>query len=254
MHAPCLAFAEPGHGSDLASIETRGDTVGNEVVVTGRKTWIADADNASVALVLCVTEPAAPRYENLSCVLVPLADDGVELRPICAMSGDSTLFDARFDGARAPLEHIVGGRGNGWRVATATLRSTQCDHVRECEREFWELVDTARRCQRDRDPLVRQQLAWAYSQVKIMRALVERHAPGDDSLVTHVLWSEYHRRLGEIAVEVMGSHSLVRPDGEAYATNRWQHVFLASRADTIASGTTEVQRTIIAERLLGLPR
>ena len=253
MQSVCLAFAEPDHGSDLASVETRGDMVGSEVIVTGRKTWIADADTASVVLVLCVTEPGAPRYENLSCVLVPLADTGVELRPICTMSGDMALFDACFDGARAPIENIVGGRGNGWTVATATLRSTRCERVLECEREFWELVDTARRYGRDRDPLVRQQLAWAYSQVRIMRALVSRPVSGDDSLITNVLWSQYHRRLGEIAVDVMGSHSLVRPDGEAYATNCWQHAFLTSRADTIAARTTEIQRTMIAERLLGLP-
>jgi alkylation response protein AidB-like acyl-CoA dehydrogenase len=101
---------------------------------------------------------------------------------------------------------------------------------------------------------VRQQLAWAYAQVHIIRVLAERAQSGPESSLLDVLGSEYHRRLGEIAVDVVGTDSLVRPDGEAYATSPWQRVFLTSRADTIASGTSEIQRTVIAERVLGLPK
>ena len=254
MSSTCLAFAEAGHGSDLAGIQTRGDVVGHEVVVTGIKTWIADADKATAALVLCVTESTPRPDDNLSCVLVPLADNAVELRPICTMSGQSTLFEACFDGAHAPLDNIVGGRGNGWRVATSRLRAAHVDQVLECERELWELIATARRYGRERDPLVRQQLAWAYSQVRILQAQIERSTPGGGGLVSGVLWSEYHRCLGEIAVDVIGSDALVRPDSEAYAASRWQQLFLTGRADTIASGTTEVQRIAIAEQILDLPR
>jgi len=254
MAATCLAFAEAGHGSDLAGIQTRGDVVGHEVVVTGVKTWIADADKATAALVLCITESTPQSRENLSCVLVPLVDNAVELRPICIMSGESTLFEACFDGARAPLDNLVGGRGNGWEVATTSLRAVHRQRVLDCEREFWQLVETARQYRHDQDPLIRQQLAWAYSQVRILRAQLERSTPGEGGLVSGVLWSEYHRRLGEIAVDVIGSDALVRPDSEAYAANRWQQLFLTGRADTIASGTTEVQRIAIAEQILDLPR
>lgn len=249
MPPTCLAFAEASHGSDLLSIETRGSIIGDEVIVTGVKTWIADADRVEAALVLCITEPTARRGENLSCVLVPLADNNVELRPICTMSGESTLFEVCFDGTRAPLDNIAGGRGNGWQVATSRLRDAHLERVLDGEREYWELVQTARQYGRDRDPLVRQHLAWAYSQVRILRAM-----PAGDGLVSNVMWSEYHRRLGEIAVEVIGSDALVRPDGEAYATTTWQRVFLTGRADTIASGTTEVQHILIAEQILDLPR
>ena len=253
MPSICLAFAEAGHGSDLAGIQTRGDVVGPEVVVTGIKTWIAGADQATAALVLCITESFPRPRENLSCVLVPLVDNCVEVRPICTMSGESTLFEACFDGAHAPLDNIVGGRGNGWQVATSRLRAAHVDQVLACEGELWELIETARRYGRDRDPLIRQQLAWAYSQVRILRAQIERSPSGEGGLVSGVLWSEYHRRLGEIAVEIIGSDALVRPDSEAYAANRWQQLFLIGRADTIASGTTEVQRIAIAEQILDLP-
>jgi alkylation response protein AidB-like acyl-CoA dehydrogenase len=181
-------------------------------------------------------------------VLVPLADDAVDLRPICTMSGESTLFELYFDGARAPLDNIVGGRGNGWQVATSHLRAAHLQRVLDCESEFWELVETARQYERERDPLIRQQLAWAYSQVRILRT-----TPADGSLVGSTLWSEYHRRLGEIAIDVIGSDALVRTHSEVYAANRWQQVFLTGRADTIASGTTEVQRILIAEQILDLP-
>lgn len=249
MPPTCLAFAEASHGSDLAGIQTRGDIVGGEVIVTGVKAWVADADTATAALVLCVTEPAGRAHENLSCVLVPMADNGIELRPICTMSGESTLFEACFDGARAPLDNIVGGRGNGLEVATSRLRAAHVERIEDSEREYWELVETARRYGRDRDPLIRQQLAWAYSQVRILRAM-----SGDGGLVSSVMWSDYHRRLGEIAVDVIGSDALVRADSEAYAASRWQNVFLTGRADSISWGTTEVQRILIAEQILDLPR
>jgi alkylation response protein AidB-like acyl-CoA dehydrogenase len=229
----CLAFSEPDHGSDLAAVETRADVLGNEFVVTGLKTWVAGADRASAALVLCRTAT-----NELSCVLVPLHDNHVELRPIRTLSGDNALFEVEFDGARAPLSNLVGdGLEVNWRPWP------------ESEREFWDLVDAARRNGRNHDPHIRQQLAWAYAQVCVIRVLAER-----DASLARVVWSEYHRRLGEIAMDVMGADGIVRPDGEAYATSRWQHVFLTSRGDTVAAGTSEIQRNTIAERVLGLPK
>lgn len=249
----CIAFAEAEHGSDLAAIETRGDVIGGEVFVTGSKIWLAHADHASSALVLCRTEPAAPRYQNLSCVIVPLDQSGVELRPMRQMSGETDYFEAVFDGARAPLTNIVGGRGNGWSVAMTTLAHARSvpgtfDPV-EVEREYWDLVETARGYGRDRDPVVRQQLAQAYAQMRILQLHHQRA-----SSLTNLLWSDYRRRLGEIAMDIMGPDALLRPDGEAYATGYWQRVLLSGAAESIANGTGDIQRTIIGERVLGLPR
>ena len=257
----CVGFAEAAHGSDLAAVETRGDIAGDEVVVTGAKVWLAHADAASAALVLCCTEPAASRYRNLSCVLVPLQDNNVELRPLRTMTGDIEFFEAVFDGARAPADNIIGGRGNGWRVAMTTLGfariaremdptepSTGAElSATELEREFWDLVATAQRHRRADDPLIRQQLAAAYAQMRTLQL----HT---DAETTSLLWGQYRQRLGELGVEIMGADAMVRPDGDAYATSRWQHALLSSPGEALANGTQDIQRTTVAERVLGLPQ
>jgi alkylation response protein AidB-like acyl-CoA dehydrogenase len=256
LKAPCcVGFSEPDHGSDLAAMETRGDVVGDEVIVTGTKVWLAHADLADSAFVLCQTEPPAPKYQNLSCVVVPLADNNVEFCPIRQMSGAADYFAATFDGARAPLNNIVGGRGNGWRVAMATLAfarggSGSPDAGSE-EREFWDLVDIAHRSDRAHDPLVRQQLAELYTRLRMLRVHRLRHM---DPSLENILRSEYRRLLGETAVRVVGTAALLRPEGEGYATSHWQHVFLSSPGEHLALGTAQIQRNVLAERVLGLPK
>lgn len=262
----CQGFSEPEHGSDLAAVETRGTVDGDEVVINGQKVWTSGARQANMIFVLCRTDPEAPKHQGLSYVLVPMQDNNVEVRPLGQMSGATEFFEDFLDGARAPLFNVVGGLGNGWRVAMTTLgfergglSTTQ--HV-PYEREFWELVDAARKHGKDDDPRVRQQLAWAYTHVQLMRfqglrvmaSLAEGQQPGPEASVNKLFWSEYHRRLGEIAVGIIGADALVRPADEGYATDRWQDVLLSSRAGTIYSGTSEIQRNIIAERVLGLPR
>jgi alkylation response protein AidB-like acyl-CoA dehydrogenase len=248
--AYCVAFTEPEHGSDLASVETRGEILANEIVVTGTKLWLANADQARAALVLCRTEPAAPRYHDLSCVLVPLQDDDVELRPLREMTGGSEFCAAYFDGARAPVDNVIGGRGNGWRVAMTTLALARTAHDVDLESEYWDLVKTARHYGRDADPLVRQQLASAYAQLRILRL---QATTGHESM-TSMLWARYRQQLGDIAMDVLGPDALLRPDGEAYATSHWQHVVLSAPGEAMASGTADIQRTTIAERVLGLPK
>lgn len=262
----CQGFSEPNHGSDLAGVETSGELDDEELVITGQKVWTSGAHRANYIFVLCRTEHAAPRHRNLSYVLVPMRDNHIEIRPLRQMSGAAEFYEAFLDGARAPLDNVVGGLGNGWRVAMTTLGFERGGNATVAhmayEREFWELVDTARRLGRDRDPLIRQQLAWAYSQVQIMRfqgmrtlaQMAVKREPGPEASINKLFWSEYHRRLGEIAMDVVGAAGMVRPDGGGYATDRWQDVFLSSRAGTIYSGTSEIQRNIVAERALGLPK
>lgn len=262
----CQGFSEPGHGSDLAAVETRGVVDGDEIVVTGQKTWTSGAAQANMIFVLCRTDPGAPRHQGLSYVLLPFTGAGVEYRPIRQMSGAAGFYEDFLDGVRAPLFNVIGGLNNGWRVAMTTLgherggRATVA-HLR-FEREFWALADTARAYGKDRDPLVRQQLAWAYTHVQLMRfsglralaQLAQGRQPGPEASITKLFWSEYHSRLGEIAMGILGADALVRPPGDGYRTSRWQDVFLASRSGTIYAGTSEIQRNIIAERALGLPR
>ena len=263
----CQGFSEPGHGSDLAAVETRGEVSGEEIVVTGQKVWTSGAAAANMIFVLCRTDPdARTKHAGLSYVLLPFTGPGVEYRPIRQMTGAAEFCEDFLDGVPAPLFNVIGGLNNGWRVAMTTLgherggRATTT-HLR-FEREFWSLVDTAREYGRDRDPLVRQQLAWAYTQVQLMRfgglrtlaAVAEGRQPGPEASISKLQWSEYHKRLGEIAIGIVGAAALVRPDGEGYPTSMWQDTFLASRAGTIYSGTSEIQRNIISERALGLPK
>ncbi len=215
---------------------------------------------------LCRSDPDAPKHAGLSYVLFPFKHPGVQYRPIRQMSGAAEFCEDFIDGVRVPLFNVIGGLNNGWKVAMTTLGherggAATVQHL-GFEREFWELVDTARKYGKDADPLVRQQLAWAYTGVQVMKfsglrtlaQVAEGRQPGPEASVAKLAWSEYHKRLGEIAVGIVGTDALIRPDGPGYPTADWQNVFLSSRAGTIYSGTSEIQRNIIGERALGLPK
>jgi alkylation response protein AidB-like acyl-CoA dehydrogenase len=262
----CQGFSEPDYGSDLAGVQTRLEVDGDEVVVTGQKTWTSGAARATMMFVLCRSDPGAEKHAGLSYVLIPFTGAGVEYRPVKQMTGASEFCEDFLDGVRAPLFNVIGGLNNGWRVAMTTLgherggRAT-VQHL-GFEREFWDLVDTARKYGKDSDPLVRQQLAWAYTGVQLMRLaglrtlaqVAEGRPPGPEASVAKLQWSEYHKRLGEIAMNIVGPDALLRPEGPGYPVTSWQNVFLSSRAGTIYSGTSEIQRNIIGERALGLPK
>jgi alkylation response protein AidB-like acyl-CoA dehydrogenase len=250
----------------IITVDTRGVVEGDEVVVSGQKVWTSGAAHANRMFVLCRTNPDVPKHAGLSYVLIDFTAPGVSYRPIKQMSGAAEFAEDFLDGVRAPLFNVIGGLGNGWKVAMTTLGNERggratVQHL-GYEREFWELAETARKRGRDTDPLVRQQLAWAYTQVEIMRfaglrtlaQVAAGKQPGPEASVAKLFWSEYHKKLGEIAIAIEGSDGLLRPDGEGYPVSGWQSVFLSSRAGTIYSGTSEIQRNIIGERALGLPK
>ncbi len=262
----CQGFSEPDQGSDLAGVQTRAEVDGDEVVITGTKVWTSGAGRATMMFALCRSDPAAEKHAGLSYVLFPFTDPGVQYRPIRQMSGAAEFYEDFIDGVRVPLFNVIGGLNNGWKVAMTTLGyerggAATVQHL-GFEREFWELAETARKYGRDTDPLVRQQLAWAYTGVQVMRfsglrtlaQVAEGRPPGPEASVAKLAWSEYHKRLGEIAIGIVGTDALIRPDGPGYPTTSWQNVFLSSRAGTIYSGTSEIQRNIVGERALGLPK
>jgi alkylation response protein AidB-like acyl-CoA dehydrogenase len=263
----CQGYSEPNHGSDLAAVETRGVVDGDEIVLTGQKCWTSGAHHANMMFVLCRTDPAAPKHRGLSYVLVPFSErNGVTVQPVRQMSGVAEFCDDFLDGTRAPLFNVIGGLNNGWRPAMTTLGYERGGAATTAhlgfEQELFELIDLARSNGRARDPLVRQRLAWCYTQVQLLRfaglhtlsSLVEGKEPGPEASGSKLAWSEYHRAFGELAIDVLGASAMLRPAEEDYATNGWQDTFLASRAGTIYSGTSEIQRNIVAERALGLPR
>jgi len=262
----CQGFSEPGTGSDLAGLQTRGEIDGDEIVISGQKLWTSGAARANKMFVLCRTDPAAEKHAGISYVLINFKDPRVSYRPVRQMSGAAEFCEDFLDGVRAPLFNVIGGLNNGWRVAMTTLGyerggSASILHL-AYQREFWELGETARKRGSSTDPLVRQQLAWAYSQVELMRfsglralaQLAQGRQPGPEASINKLFWSEYHKKLGEIAIGIEGTDALIRPPGTGYPTTGWQNVFLASRAGSIYSGTNEIQRNIIAERALGLPK
>jgi alkylation response protein AidB-like acyl-CoA dehydrogenase len=265
----CQGFSEPNHGSDLAAVETKGEVDGDEIVITGQKVWTSGAMYANKMFILCRTDPTVPKHAGLSYVLIDFTDPAITFRPIKQISGAAEFCEDFFDGVRAPLDNVIGGLNNGWRVAMTTLTNERggratVQHL-GYEREYWELIETARKYNKTTEPLVRQQLAWAYTQVQLMKfsglrtmaRLAAGMPPGPEASVAKLFWSEYHKKLGEIAAGIVGTDALVRPaggeDGD-YVTDKWQNVFLSSRAGTIFSGTSEIQRNITGERVLGLPK
>ncbi|MEU1002034.1 acyl-CoA dehydrogenase family protein [Streptomyces tibetensis] len=263
----CQGYSEPGAGSDLAGVRTAAvpEPDGRTYRVTGQKIWTSLAHEADWCFVLARTEPGSVRHHGLSFLLVPMDQPGrIEVRPIRQMTGTADFNEVFFDGARA--EHVVGGAGNGWRVAMSLLGfergvSTLAQQIGFAE-ELDAVVRAAMESGAVRDPVVRERLVRQWAELRTMRwnALRTLGGSGDAGApsVAKLLWAGWHQRLGELAVLVRGAAAGVGPAdwsaSEPYELDAAQHLFLFSRADTIYGGSDQIQRTIIAERVLGLPR
>ncbi len=257
----CQGYSEPGAGSDLASVSTAARLDGDAWVITGQKVWTSLAIEADWCFVLARTEPGSKRGAGLSYLLVPMRQKGVTVRPIRQLTGTSEFNEVFFDGARTDADLVVGEPGDGWRVARATLAiergvATLGQQV-GFERELNRLVDLARQTGASGDPVIRDRLARAWIGLEAMRAhalhTLSGGADGTGPSELKLLWSRWHQELGELAMDVQGAPSMVAR-GAPYDLDDWQRLFLFSRADTIYGGSDEIQRTIIAERALGLPR
>lgn len=270
-HRYCQGFSEPGAGSDLASARTRGAIEGDEVVITGQKVWTSRFATANMIFVLCRTDPAQAKHPGLSYVIVPFTpgSNGIDVRPIRQLTGAHEFAEVFLDETRAPLTNVVGGLGNGWRVVQSTLSFERAAAGRattmllQCrERELAALIAVAKANGASADPTIRQRLAWAHTQVRILRAAWERTVgevaagrdPGPQLSTWKLFWSEYHRELGALALDIRGPDALVRPDGDQYRVDEWQDSYLVAQSGTIYAGTSDVQRNILGENVLGLPR
>ena len=264
----CQGFSEPNHGSDLAAVETKGVVDGDEIIISGQKVWTSqDATRTNMIFILCRTDESQPRHRGLSYVLVPFRNNGIDVRPIRQMTGGSHFCEEFIDGARAPLFNVIGGLGNGWRAAMTTLGNERgggatMAHLSHT-RQFWELVEDAKRLGKDKDPTVRQQLAWAYEQVEIIRigglqlmaALSEGRPVPRGTIGSKLRNSEFHKLFAAMAMNILGPEGMIRPNGDdPYDVSTWQEVFLHSPAGTIVAGTSQIQRNIISERALGMPK
>jgi alkylation response protein AidB-like acyl-CoA dehydrogenase len=256
-------YSEPGAGSDLANVSTSAELVGDEWIINGQKVWTSLAHWAQWCFVVARSEKGSKRHAGLSYLLVPLDQPGVEVRPIVQLTGDSEFNEVFFDDARTDASLVVGDPGDGWRVAMGTLTfergvSTLGQQIRYA-RELSGIVDLAKNTGAIEDPLIREKLTRSWVGLKTMRSYALKTmdvegggqaAPGKDS-VSKLLWANWHRELGEIAMDVQGKAALLLDGGEF---DEWQRLYLFSRSDTIYGGSNEIQRNIIAERVLGLPR
>jgi alkylation response protein AidB-like acyl-CoA dehydrogenase len=263
----CQGYSEPNHGSDLGAVETRGVVNGDELEITGQKLWTSGAQRANMIFVLCRTDPSAPKHRGLSYVLMEFSPKNlITVRPIDQMTGVAEFCEDFFDGSRAPLFNVIGGLNNGWAPAMTTLGYERGGDAMTAhlgfERDVWELIKVARTNGKASDPLVRQRLAWCYTHTQLIRygglrtlsQLADGREPGPEASISKLFWSEYHKVFGEIAIDVVGAQAMVRPDGEGYQTTEWQDNFFFGRAATIYNGTSQIQRNVIGERALGLPK
>jgi alkylation response protein AidB-like acyl-CoA dehydrogenase len=262
----CQGYSEPNAGSDLANVRTRAalSEGGTEWVLNGQKIWTSFAQFADWAFVVCRTEEGSRAHRGLSYLLVPMHQPGITVRPIRQMTGEAEFNETFFADARTGVDNVVGAVGDGWRVAMGTLAfergvSTLGQQM-SFRSELRAIVEAAKLSGMIADPGIRQRLAHAHIGLKLMRYSALRMLSGaeagrlsNEAYTYKIFWAAWRKKLGELALDVLGPRGEIAA-GTAYEWDTLPHIFLASRADTIYGGTSQIQRNIIAERALGLPR
>lgn len=274
----CQGYSEPNAGSDLGNLGTKAVLDGDEWIVNGQKIWTSAGHLADHIFVLCRTDPDAPKHKGISFLLCDMRQPGVEVRPITMISGQAEFNEVFFTDARVPKENVIGGVNNGWGVAMTLLGYERGEAAATLPIRFaadWErLLMLAKEHGVTGDPTMRQRLASAYSMVRIMdfsgkRVLtkfLQGHHPGPDAAISKLFWSEFHRTETELATDILGAHAMTisgRLPSSAFQTDdvgapnstaSWVGTFLNARAGTIYAGSSEVQRNIVGEQVLGLPK
>jgi alkylation response protein AidB-like acyl-CoA dehydrogenase len=266
----CQGFSEPNAGSDLANCRTRAELDGDVFVVTGQKIWTSYARFADWCILIVRTDPQAPKHKGLTFLLVDMKSPGITIRPLVEMTGVAWFNEVFLDEVRVPRANMVGRLNEGWTIAITTLaheRGGSAPHARLAG-ELAETFNLARGLERSgvpvtQDPLFRQRLAQSYIETEVVRLVAYRQVhelmrtghPGPEGSYLKLLWSETDLRMKELAIELEGPYAaLDRGSARAVDGGRWQYEYLWSRAATIYAGTSEVQRNIISQRVLGLPR
>jgi alkylation response protein AidB-like acyl-CoA dehydrogenase len=272
-------YSEPGAGSDLAGLSLRAHLEGDEWVLNGQKIWTSRGEIGDWIFVLARTDPDAPQHRGLSFLLVSMHQPGIEVRPIVTSTGEAEFCEVFFDGARTAAKNRLGEVGGGWVVANSLLGLERGEEAATnpilFRGELDRIIELARTHGRSGDPVIRQRLAWCYAKVEIMRILGYRILTqwladgelGPASSIAKLYWSEYHQDATDLALEIMGVGGLVRDGrypsrqmrtdevGAPNSHNAWIDIFLLNaRSGTVYAGTSEIQRNILGERVLGLPR
>ena len=280
----CQGFSEPNSGSDLASLKTTAVLDGDEWVINGQKVWTTQGHHADYCFLLTRTDQAAPKHAGISYLLVPMRQDGVEVRGITQPDGTAEFCEVFFTDARCPADNVVGGVNNGWKVANSTLAfergQSATTGYRRFEEEYRLLVEAARANGAIDDPMIRQRLMQYFTKIQILRinglrnlssALSGSKDMGTIALgaTNKMFWSEMHQRAMELALDIFGAEAMLvdsGPEGgswpgamrerrrEGYPVSGMVSAFFFSRSETIWGGTSQIQRNIVGERVLGLPK
>jgi alkylation response protein AidB-like acyl-CoA dehydrogenase len=268
----CQGYSEPNAGSDLASLQTRAVKDGDHWVINGQKVWTSLAHIADWMMLLARTDADAPKHKGITYFLLDMKTPGVTVKPLKQLTGDAEFNEVFFDNVRVHESRVLGGVNNGWAVGLTTLMYERLAlgfglQVR-LRISVDQLVDMARRMEKNgrsltKDPVMRQKLAqlWIdteslkYTGARAVTRLLKGELPGPEASTGKMMWVETHQRLQELAMEIQGPYSqLARGAAAAIDGGVWQYSFLRSRANSIEGGTTEIQKNIIGERVLGLPK
>ncbi|MGD0946062.1 MAG: acyl-CoA dehydrogenase family protein [Candidatus Binatia bacterium] len=268
----CFGFSEPSAGSDLASLRTKAILEGDSFVMDGQKVWTTLAQHANWCMVLCRTDPESKRRNGISCLLVDMKSPGITVRPLRQIGGQAEFSEVFFEDVRVPRENLLGELHNGWQIATAALQNERgILYVVEMQillaRGRDQLLRLARERGASRDPLMRQALADIYLGVETFRHTCQRTLdkllrwgmPGPEASIIKLHWTELTQAMPRIGMSILGPSGLLYdtpdPGSEHFNPEQWlQRTFLQAPAASIASGTSEIMRGIIAMQVLGLPR
>ena len=275
----CQGYSEPDAGSDLANLGCKAELDGDEWILNGQKIWTSNGHLANWIFVLARTTPENGKHQGITFFLCPMDQHGVEIRPIVNIAGHSHFNEVFFSDARVSKNNVIGEVNGGWAVAMTLLgyergfgaTTTYFRYRAELDR----LVEMAQARTRTNEPAIRQRLAWCHSKVEIMRWLGQQvltsflngEPPGPKSSIGKLNWSEYHREVTELALDILGSDAMIvdgdnrlaaglgaADAGTPNTSSAWINSFLSARSGTIYAGTSQVQKNIIGERILGLPK
>ncbi|HEV8677150.1 MAG TPA: acyl-CoA dehydrogenase family protein [Methylomirabilota bacterium] len=276
----CQLYSEPNAGSDLASLRTRAEDRGDHVAVNGQKIWTSGGAVADWGLLLVRTDSGVPKHKGISCFLISMRQRGVDVRPLRQITGSAHFSEVFLTDARVEKADLIGRLGQGWEIAQTTLSyergGNSLARVTRYQAAFGQLVEAARTLTRGGrplldDPRVRARLGRIYAEQEVQRyaalrvlsALEKGEAPGPASSITKLSYSEFEKRYHELAQEILGPwgqltagvpHEFLEVDTSSGEPGTWAHAFLWSRAGTIYAGSSEIQKNVIGERVLGLPK
>ncbi len=268
----CQGYSEPGAGSDLAALSTRAVRDGDAYVINGQKVWTSYAQYADFCILLARTDPDVPKHKGITMFIMDMRVPGVEVRPLRQMNGDSEFNEVYLEDVRVPRENMVGKEGQGWDMAVALLMHERATLTFQRQLQSRVALSDLVRFAKEwtdagpppmEDPIQRQRIAQAWIESEAMRLTALRHLtrqlrgghPGPEGSMEKLFWSEMYQRMLVDAVAMLGPYGNLSPDDElAPRSGQWPHLMLYSRGRTIAAGTSEIQRGIIAQRVLGMPK